>query len=158
MRQNPADAVGQKLTERRMTVAVAESCTGGLIAKLLTDIPGASGYFTCGWVTYSDKAKVTELGVDKALIDRRGAVSGEVAVSMARGARKRSGADFAVAVTGIAGPGGGTREKPVGLVYIAVAGKGRCGAKRFVFSGNRDLIRLKAAETAMDLLIKRLPV
>ena len=149
---NPAEAVGSALAERSLTLAVAESCTGGLLAKLITDVPGSSRYFACGWVTYSNRAKTTELAVEQNLIEQFGAVSGEVASSMALGALRQAGTDFALAVTGIAGPGGGTRRKPTGLVFIALAGGGRCETKKFVFSGNRDLIRQKAAREALNML------
>ena len=114
------EVVGRRLREGGKTVAVAESCTGGLLGKLLTDSPGSSEYFVCGWVTYSNSAKINELGVDEGVIERNGAVSEEVAGAMARGCRVRSGADFGIGITGIAGPGGGSEEKPVGLVYIGV--------------------------------------
>jgi PncC family amidohydrolase len=107
--------------ERGLTVAVAESCTGGLIAAAITEIPGSSGYFLGGVVSYSNAAKEAFLDVPYALIEAHGAVSREVAVAMASGARSRFGADLAVSVTGVAGPDGGTLDKPVGLVYIGVA-------------------------------------
>ena len=119
--QSLAEVVGQKLVEKKKTLAAAESCTGGLIAKMITDVPGSSRYFNRGWVTYSDEAKISELGVEKRLIDQYGAVSGEVSAAMAAGAKQKSGADYAIAVTGIAGPQGGSEQKPVGLVYISIA-------------------------------------
>ena len=118
--QSLAEVVGTRLAECGRTVSVAESCTGGLVAKLITDVPGASGYFTHGWVTYSDEAKVSQLGVEEGLIEAHGAVSEEVACAMARGARQKAGADYAIGITGIAGPSGGTEQKPVGLVYISM--------------------------------------
>ncbi len=154
--QTLAEVVGAKLRSHRKSLAVAESCTGGLIGKLLTDVPGSSEYFTCGWVTYSNEAKVSELGVDRILIDKCGAVSEEVARAMAEGARVRAEADFAIGVTGIAGPGGGTDEKPVGLVYIAVAGAGRLDVEHHIFSHSRGHIRYRTALAALNMLRLRL--
>ncbi|MFA5291462.1 MAG: competence/damage-inducible protein A [Phycisphaerae bacterium] len=151
--QSLAEVVGQKLLEKKKTLATAESCTGGLIAKMITDVPGSSGYFTYGWVTYSNEAKISELGVEKKLIEQFGAVSREVAAAMAKGARKKSGADFAVAVTGIAGPQGETEQKPVGLVYISIASSRGAETERFLFGPrNRDFIRLRTAQTLLNLL------
>jgi nicotinamide-nucleotide amidase len=151
--QTLAEVVGAKLAKQRRTIAVAESCTGGTLAKLLTDIPGASRYFTYGWVTYSNAAKIMELGVKADLIERDGAVSAKVAEAMAHGARERAGTDFAISITGIAGPDGGSKQKPVGLVYISVDSNSGCEVKRFVFaSHNRDFIRLQAAQTALNML------
>jgi nicotinamide-nucleotide amidase len=131
---------------------VAESCTGGTLAKLLTDIPGASRYFTHGWVTYSDSAKNSELGIEADLIERHGAVSDQVAEAMAQVARKRAGTDFAIGVTGIAGPTGGSVQKPIGLVYISVDSDSGCETKRFIMPGDRDFIRLRTAQTALNML------
>lgn len=120
-----ADTVGeafcQALHSRGLRVATAESCTGGAIASAITDVPGASSRFEYGWVTYANAAKVTSLGVEAGVLERVGAVSAEVAAAMARGARVRADADVAIAVSGIAGPTGGSEEKPVGLVYLSVA-------------------------------------
>jgi len=156
--QSLAEVVGGQLARQGKTLAVAESCTGGTLAKLLTDIPGASRYFTCGWFTYSNNAKISELGVEPKLIDEYGAVSSEVASAMAEGARSRAGTDFAIAITGIAGPTGATEQKPVGLVYISVSSKGGLQAKRYVMSGDRDLVRIRAALTALDVLRLELQV
>ncbi len=150
--QTLAEVVGQRLARQKKTLAVAESCTGGVLAKLITDVPGASRYFTHGWVTYSNPAKITELGVDAGLIDKYGAVSEQVALGMARGARKRAQADFAIGITGIAGPAGGTEQKPVGLVYISVDWDGGTETKRFIMSGDRGSIRLRAAKNALNIL------
>ena len=150
--QTLAEVVGQKLTQQKKTIAVAESCTGGTLAKLLTDIPGASRYFSHGWVTYSDSAKNSELGVPADLIKKHGAVSDQVAQTMAQGARKKAGTDFAIGVTGIAGPTGGSAQKPVGLVYISVDFDSGCETKRFIFSHDRDFIRLRTAQTALNML------
>jgi nicotinamide-nucleotide amidase len=151
--QTLAEVVGAKLAQQKKTIAIAESCTGGTLAKLLTDIPGASRYFTYGWVTYSDIAKITELGVKADLIKEDGAVSYRIAEAMAHGARKRAGTDFAIGITGIAGPDGGSEQKPVGLVYISVDSDSGCETKRFVFAAHsRDFIRLQAAQTALNML------
>jgi nicotinamide-nucleotide amidase len=147
-----AGVVGRKLRESGKSLAVAESCTGGLLGKLLTDIAGSSDYFTYGWVTYSNEAKISELGVDRAIIEEYGAVSEEVSRAMAAGCRVRSGADFGIGITGIAGPGGGSEEKPVGLVYIVVDFGGRVEVKRCVFSHSRGYIRMRAALTALNML------
>jgi nicotinamide-nucleotide amidase len=150
--QTLAEVVGAKLAQQKKTIAIAESCTGGTLAKLLTDIPGASRYFTYGWVTYSDIAKITELGVKADLIEKDGAVSYRIAEAMAQGARKRAGADFAIGITGIAGPAGGNEQKPIGLVYISVDCDSGCETKRFIFPYGRDFIRLQAAQTALNML------
>ena len=154
--QTLAEVVGVKLAEAKKKLAVAESCTGGLIAKMLTDVPGSSGYFTHGWVTYSDEAKTGELGVKRELIEKHGAISQEVAQAMARGAKQEAGTDFAIGVTGIAGPGGGTDQKPVGLVYIALEGLGRLDVRRYIFSHSRGHIRHRTALTALNMLRLRL--
>jgi len=150
--QTLAEVVGEKLARQKKTLAVAESCTGGTLAKLLTDIPGASRYFTFGWVTYSDSAKTGELGVPADLIEKHGSVSEQVARAMAKGARKRATADYAIAITGIAGPTGATEQKPVGLVYISIDYSSGTETRRFMFSGDRDSIRLRAARTALNML------
>jgi nicotinamide-nucleotide amidase len=150
--QTLAEVVGEKLVQQKKTIAVAESCTGGCLAKLLTDIPGASRYFTYGWVTYSNSAKTSELGVGADLIEKYGAVSEQVACAMAQGARKKARTDFAVGITGIAGPSGATEQKPVGLVYISVDSDNECETRRCLFSHDRVLIRLRAANTALNML------
>lgn len=137
---------------RGMTVATAESCTGGLLSALLTEIPGSSDVFTHGFVTYANAAKIGMLGVDAALIDTHGAVSGPVADSMAHGAQAIAKAGLAVAITGIAGPGGGTATKPVGLVYIAVASATQRQVLAHHFSGDRAAIRLAAVAAALKQL------
>lgn len=148
-----AEVVVKKLIAQNKTISTAESCTGGIIAKMITDVPGASDCFNYGWVTYSNDAKVDQLGVGPVLINEHGAVSEAVAEAMAIGARQKSGADLAVAVTGIAGPGGGSEQKPVGLVYIAVSSKNGCETRNFHFTRNdRDFIRTRTAQTALDML------
>ena len=156
--QTLAQVVGEELARQGKTLALAESCTGGLLAKLVTDIPGASRYFTHGWVTYSDEAKTGELGVPAALIERYGAVSEQAAEAMARGARRKAGTDFAIGITGIAGPTGGTEQKPVGLVYISVDSGTGCESKRFVFTHDRRFTRLRAAQTALNMLRLKLNI
>jgi len=150
--QNLAEVVGEKLAQQKKTIAAAESCTGGTLAKLLTDTPGASRYFTHGWVTYSNSAKISEIGVPAELIERYGAVSEQVAQTMAECARKRAGTDIAIAVTGIAGPTGASEQKPVGLVYISIDSDMGCETKRLIFPFDRESIRLRAAQTALNLL------
>ena len=137
------------------TVATAESCTGGLVAKLITDVPGSSGYFRGGIVSYANEAKVLLLGVPQDQLAAHGAVSAQVARSMAVGMRVRLGADLVVSVTGIAGPGGGTRAKPVGLTYIAVADAIGTDVRRFAWAGDRTANRESGARAALELLMER---
>jgi nicotinamide-nucleotide amidase len=153
-----ADAVGALLHACGTTLATAESCTGGLIGKLLTDTPGSSAYFKGAVVAYANEAKVELLGVDPAALRQHGAVSPEVAEQMACGARRRLGADFALSATGIAGPGGGTAAKPVGLVYIGLADGAGVQARELRYGADapREAIRLRAANTALNLLRLRL--
>ena len=156
----PADLLmrAEKLLEssrvQNLRIATAESCTGGLIAALLTEIPGSSDVFGRGFVTYSDKAKQDMLGVPAALLRQHGAVSEAVARAMAHGAVRNSTAQLSVAVTGIAGPGGGSEEKPVGLVHIAAARAGEPTLHRECRFGEigRGEIRLKSVETALEML------
>ena len=150
--QTLGEVVGERLAQQKKTIAVAESCTGGCLAKLLTDVPGASRYVRYGWVTYSNAAKTSELGVKGDLIEKHGAVSEQVTEAMAKGARKRAGADFAIGITGIAGPTGGSEQKPIGLMYIAIDSDNICETKRFIMTGDRETIRLRAAETALNML------
>lgn len=153
------EAVGRLLILKNKSLAVAESCTGGLLAKMLTDMPGATGYFKCGWVTYSNQAKIDQLGVPESLIQEFGAVSEPVAEAMAKGAARISGSDCAVGITGIAGPTGGTEQKPVGLVYIAVLAGDQCRVQRVHFSdAGRAAIRLRAAQSALNLLRLQLTI
>ncbi len=150
--QTLAEVVGQSLRRAGKTLAVAESCTGGLLAKLITDIPGASEYFTYGWVTYSNQAKSRQLDVPAELIEKYGAVSEPVARALAQGARRKAGADYAMSITGIAGPGGGSEQKPVGLVYISVDNPDGAETSRYIFSFDRSAVRLRAAQTALNIL------
>lgn len=141
-----------------LTVATAESCTGGLIADAITDVAGSSGYYRGGVVAYADDIKVAALGVAPDLLSGHGAVSAQVARAMAIGARARFGADLAVAVTGIAGPGGGSEAKPVGLTYLAVADATGCEVVRRQWSGDRAANKLSTAEAALELLLSRVSV
>jgi nicotinamide-nucleotide amidase len=151
-----AQALGSELVRRGQRLACAESCTGGLIGQLLTARGGASAFFAGSAVVYENRAKTALLGVPAALIDAHGAVSIEVARAMAEGARERFAVDIALAVTGIAGPDGGSAEKPVGLVHYAVATGAATEARHFVFAGDRDLIRLRAAYAALGLAYRML--
>ena len=152
------EVVAERLTKQKKTIAVAESCTGGLLAGMFTDIPGSSNYFLQGWVTYSNNSKITQLGVSAELIKKYGAVSAEVAEAMAEGAQKNSDSNVAIGVTGIAGPDGGTAEKPVGRVYISLrsdissSSKSQIRTERFIFSGGREAIRIRAAKTALNMV------
>ena len=150
------EVVGRRLAMTEFTLAVAESCTGGLIAQRMTSVPGSSKYFIEGVVTYSNDSKVRLLGVDKKLIREFGAVSQQVARDMARGVRHRAKTDFGLAVTGIAGPGGGTKDKPVGLVYIALADDAHTEHKKLTIPGDRELVRWRASQAALDMLRRRL--
>jgi len=144
------EVVARALTENRATIAVAESCTGGLLAERLTNIPGSSIYFLGGVVCYSNELKSALVDVPAELIESKGAVSPEVALALADGIRKRTGATIGVGVTGIAGPGGGTPEKPVGLVHIGIADERGPRERRFQFPGDRERIRMHASQTALD--------
>jgi nicotinamide-nucleotide amidase len=138
------------LAERGMTIAVAESCTGGLIASRITDNPGASAYFAGGVVAYSNAAKSEFLGVSATVLEEHGAVSDPVARAMAEGVRERFGVDIGVATTGISGPDGGTAAKPVGLVHIALAREGATFADAFEFRMDRTRHRLLTSQVALD--------
>lgn len=147
--------VGQSLKMRGYTLATAESCTGGLLAGRITDVPGSSEYFREGVVSYSNEAKIDLLGVPKKLIATHGAVSEQVAGAMAAGIRKRAGSTFGVGVTGVAGPGGGSPEKPVGLVYIALADDSQNTTRKFIFPGDRQFIRTLSVNAALDMVRRR---
>ena len=145
----------EKLIEKKIVVSTAESCTGGMIASAITDVPGSSTIFGYGMVTYSNEAKRTILGVKKETLDRVGAVSEETAFEMARGLKRVSDADVAVSVTGIAGPGGGSEQKPVGLVYMGLAKGEEIFVKKNLFSGSRDEIRRQTVETALNFVAEK---
>jgi nicotinamide-nucleotide amidase len=147
------EVVGRLLQQQKLTVAVAESCTGGLIGYRLTQVPGSSAYVDRGALCYSNRSKTEMLGVSASLIEQHGAVSREVAEAMARGMRERTGVSVALSVTGIAGPGGATETKPVGLVYIGLnGGKDDVMSKEYRFHGDRSVIRQRAAQAALDVL------
>jgi nicotinamide-nucleotide amidase len=146
------EVIGALLKQRRLTLAVAESCTGGMIGSRITNIPGSSEYFERGAVVYSNLAKTEMLGVPQELIERHGAVSAEVAGAMARGIRQAAGTSLGLGVTGIAGPGGGTEKKPVGLVYIALASPQGVRNAEHRFLGNREQIRIRASQMALDMV------
>lgn len=150
------EVVGELLRRRGDTLATAESCTGGLLAGRITEVAGSSEYFREGVVTYSNEAKTRMLGVPAALIEAHGAVSEQVAEAMARGVRKLANATFGIGITGIAGPGGGSEEKPVGLVYIALADEADVAARKFVFPGDRQFIRMLSVNAALDMLRRRI--
>jgi len=150
------ELIGRWLTERNLTLAVAESCTGGLIADRLTNVGGSSAYFDRGVVAYSNRTKVRLLGVSEDTIARHGAVSEEVAAEMAAGVRTSAGTDLGLSTTGIAGPTGGSESKPVGLVWIGYADARETVAVRFQFGGTRRIIKERASQAAFDLLRKKL--
>lgn len=142
------------LLNRGLTITFAESCTGGLVSKKITDVSGASGCFECGFVTYSNEKKQQLLNVSADTLLKYGAVSHQTAYEMCIGARKAANADIAVSITGIAGPGGGTDEKPVGLVYVGIACDNICAVCRLNLSGDREFVREQTAACALDLAYK----
>jgi len=146
------EVVAALLRDRGLTVAVAESCTGGLLAARLTSVPGASAFLERGYVTYSNASKVELLGVATSVLASAGAVSAEAAEAMAAGARRAARADIGVAITGIAGPDGGTPEKPVGLVFIATEGPAGDRVRRIHFPGTRERVRFQASQAALEML------
>jgi PncC family amidohydrolase len=148
--------LGELLIKRNLTLATAESCTGGLIADMITNVSGSSRYFERGVVTYSNESKIELLKVPLETIEKFGAVSEESATAMATGIKGLAGTDLGLAVTGIAGPSGGTPEKPVGLVYIALASENKVEAFKFNFQGTRLEIKLQTANTALEILINHL--
>jgi PncC family amidohydrolase len=150
------EAIAATIAAGGVTLATAESCSGGLIAHRITDVPGSSQYFRGGIVAYSNEAKESLLGVPHDLLAVHGAVSEPVARAMAEGARRVFGADYAVGVTGIAGPTGGSTEKPVGLVYIAVAGPSGTISATNRFNGSREAIKEQTAEKTLTLLLEQL--
>jgi len=154
-KKNPVAQLVNQLSKRRLTVCTAESCTGGLIAKQLTDIAGSSSWFECAFITYSNDAKHSMLSIDENLIESSGAVSQPVVNAMAEGALSKSTAKIAISTSGIAGPDGGTSEKPVGMVWIAWAATNyETESQCFYFKGNRESIRNQAAEAAITGCVK----
>lgn len=146
------EIVGKYLLLSGYTIAVAESCTGGRIASRLTSVPGSSRYFDSACVCYSNRSKVRQLSIPMSLIEEKGAVSREVASAMAEGVRIGAKSDFGLAVTGIAGPEGGSEEKPLGLVYVAVSDENHTRSSEYRFGGDRDAVQSAAAQTALEIL------
>ena len=151
-----AVALGRAALERKVRIATAESCTGGLVAGAITAVAGSSDWFDCGFITYSDEAKIGQLAVPPRTIEQFGAVSEETALSMAEGALGASRAQWAVAVTGIAGPAGGTPDKPVGTVCFAWLGPGVAEASRIRLSGDRADVRRESVRIALEGILDRL--
>lgn len=152
-----AIATAQYLMRRKHSLTTAESCTGGLLANTLTNIPGASSFFHTGFITYANESKTRQLGVPPEIIRRYGAVSAETALSMAKGALQQTQTSLAIALTGIAGPGGATEKKPVGLVFIALVSSERKLIRRCLFKGTRLQIKKQAVKTALMMLSRELP-
>lgn len=148
--------LSEQLRRKQWRVSTAESCTGGLIAAAITELAGSSDVFECGFVTYSNKAKQKQLGVPASLLIEHGAVSEPVALAMAKGAAVSAAADVSVAVTGIAGPGGGSEAKPVGTVWIAWYCRGRTSAQRFIFAGERHQVRQATVVQALRGLLAQI--
>ena len=146
------EVVGDLLRGRGETLATAESCTGGLVGERLTEVAGSSDYYLEGVISYSNEAKTRLLGVPAGLIAEHGAVSPQVAEAMAEGARERAGSTYAVSITGIAGPGGGTDEKPVGTVFVGYSGPDGTRSMKFTMPGDRHLVRWRSSQAALDLL------
>jgi nicotinamide-nucleotide amidase len=146
------------LVQRNQAVAVAESCTGGLLANRITNVPGASAVFFAGYVCYANRAKIDMLDVDPQLIEKHGAVSEQVARALAEHARACARSDYALATTGVAGPSGGSPEKPVGTVYVALAASGETIAKKLFFPTDRETFKQIATQAALELLRRRLIV
>jgi len=145
-------SIGKLLLKRKKTLGIAESCTGGLISSRVTNVSGSSEYFKMGLIAYSNDAKISELGVSPELLETSGAVSSAAAVSMAKGIKRIAGTHIGLAVTGIAGPKGGTEKKSVGLVYMALATSKKVFSKKFLFRGNRADIKHLASQAALDLI------
>jgi nicotinamide-nucleotide amidase len=154
--QEMEEVVGALLKQRRLKLAVAESCTAGLIGERITNISGSSEYFERGAVVYSNESKTEMLGVPQALIERHGAVSGEVAAAMAQGIKNAAKTGIGLSVTGIAGPGGGSEKKPVGLVYTALASAQGVKTNEYRFLGDREQVRMRASQMALDMVRRHL--
>jgi nicotinamide-nucleotide amidase len=150
------EVIVKLLVQRNQTVAVAESCTGGLLANRITNVPGASEVFLAGYVCYANQAKINMLNIDPQLIEKHGAVSEQVARALAEHARACAGSDYALATTGVAGPSGGSPEKPVGTIYITLAASSETIAKKFFFPTDRETFKQIATQAALDLLRRRL--
>ena len=160
MADDPLVTLAERLQERLLrlgrTLATAESCTGGLVAHTITEIGGSSGYYRGGFVTYADDVKRDQLGVADELLVAHGAVSAQVARAMAEGARGRLRTDLAIAITGVAGPGGGTPDKPVGLTYVAIADADGADVRRYHWTGDRASNKRESAGAALELLLERI--
>lgn len=146
------EIIGDRLRQRGETLAVAESCTGGLLGHRITNVPGSSDYFLQGVQSYSNEAKQQRLGIPSDLINKHGAVSSQTAEAMAEGIRRSSGADYGLAITGIAGPGGGTTEKPVGLVYTALSWDNGVQVQKNIFFGDRETVKFRSSQKSLDML------
>jgi len=149
-----AEEIGELLRSRNESLSVAESCTGGKVGDMITDVPGSSDYFLGGVISYSNEAKIELLGVIRETLRSKGAVSEDVAIQMARGVRERMGATYGIGITGIAGPSGGSKTKPVGLVHIAIASSEGHVSEWRVFKGSRTDIKIAAAELSLEMLLK----
>lgn len=150
--------VGKALAAQKKTIAAAESCTGGLLCHWLTNVPGSSEYFKEGVIAYSNESKIALLNVSEELLKESGAVSSETVEAMAKGIRELGRADIGIGISGVAGPGGGTAEKPVGLVYIGLTDGVRVMSEEHHFSGGRDLIKVQAAQAALDIVRRHLRI
>lgn len=150
------NVLGKELLKNNYTLSIAESCTGGLLGSIITEIPGSSKYFLGGIISYSNNVKEKNIGVSHSTLEQHGAVSEETAREMAEGTKKLLNSDFALSITGIAGPDGGNTDKPVGTVYIGLADKNTCTVQKFSFMGNREMIRSRSAFTAIRLLVNYL--
>ena len=148
-----SEQLGSALLQNSATVTTAESCTGGGVSQSITSVAGSSAWFKCGFVTYANSAKQKILGVDEALLKEHGAVSEAVVIGMAKGAAKRAAADYAVAISGIAGPDGGSEEKPVGTVWFAWLSPGGVITRKYVFSGDRISVREQAVKISLQELL-----
>jgi PncC family amidohydrolase len=153
---NPAleKQIGSLLRKHGKTISIVESCTGGFISHRITNVPGSSNYYCCGVIVYSNQSKIDILHVSPEILKKFGAVSRQTAIEMAQGIKQVSGSDLGLAVTGIAGPGGGTPEKPVGLVYICLASDESVVCKEFRFKGKREEIKFQASEAALQIIKK----
>lgn len=151
-----AERVQRTMVERGLTLATAESCTGGLLGHLITEVSGSSDYYLGGIISYSNALKEHQLGVDRHTLETHGAVSAQSCVAMARGARERYGASLAVSVTGIAGPSGGSPAKPIGLTYVGIADDAGHDVRRFLWDGDRHANKASSAAAALELLAERL--
>lgn len=152
----PASALGEILVEKQFTLAIAESCTGGLLGHQVTSVSGSSGYFLGGIISYSNATKVRHLGVDPSTLRCDGAVSAQTAGQMAQGVCRVFGSDLGISITGISGPEGGTLEKPIGLVFIGASCDTKCEVEEYHFDGGREAIRQQASEAALELAIRYL--